>query len=61
MYRSLFPILGINTYVMPLAMPLQVASFVNYFSDEITPFHTSIPISFVSAMIRGGSSSSVIR
>jgi hypothetical protein len=28
-YRSLFPIFGINVYVMPFAMPLQVASFVD--------------------------------
>ena len=60
-YRSLFLVFGINVYVMLSAMAPQITSLLHQFLDKITSFHTSIPISFVSAVIRGGSSSSVIK
>jgi len=60
-YRSLSSVFGINVYVMPFAMASQITSLLHQFPDKVTPFHTSIPISFVSAIIRGGSSSSVIK
>lgn len=38
---------GIDIYVVTLAMTLKVAAQSDQLSNEVPPFHTSTPISFV--------------
>jgi hypothetical protein len=46
-HRRFPPVLGIHVYVVLFAMTLQVAPCFCQFPDELVPFHTSTPISFI--------------